>query len=56
MRVIMAAANLSPLVAGRRAKYDGDSQVQTLLAHSQLTRDIFAIQFQIRLSCSRRIG
>jgi hypothetical protein len=31
MRIIMAAANLSPAVASRRAEYDGDFQVQTLL-------------------------
>jgi hypothetical protein len=31
MRVIMTAVNCSPVVASRRAKYDGDFRVQALL-------------------------
>jgi hypothetical protein len=36
MRVIMTAADCSPVVASRRAKYDGDIRVHTLLGAQPL--------------------
>jgi hypothetical protein len=39
MRVIMTAANCSPAVASRRAKFDGDFRVPTLLGAQSLDHD-----------------
>jgi len=36
MQIIMTAANCSPTVASRRAKYDGDFRVSTLLDEQPL--------------------
>jgi hypothetical protein len=54
MRVIMTAANCSPAVASRRAKYDDDFQVPTLLGAQPIDAKLFSRWiYLIRLSCFR---